>query len=114
MKQKPTMTFGQWKGISFIVITSNLKFNSMYRRRNMPNPTRILSGDHDNAHESGVLQESRIDDCWNVDANRHLSAAWTGFTQFTILDEKPPNEFLMVLGAAYQNSINHKASLFVA
>ena len=32
-----------------------------------------------------VLQESRIDDSWNIDANRNLSKPWTGFTQFTLL-----------------------------
>ena len=30
-----------------------------------------------------------VDDCWNVDGDRELSDTWTGFTRFTILDEKP-------------------------
>ena len=30
-----------------------------------------------------VLQESRIDDCWNIGGSRDLSDSWTGFTQFT-------------------------------
>ena len=38
-----------------------------------------------------VLQESRLDDYWNVDADRDLSQAWTGFTQFTILNGKTPD-----------------------
>ena len=29
-----------------------------------------------------VMQESRIDDYWNVDGSRDLSDSWTGFTQF--------------------------------
>ena len=37
-----------------------------------------------------VLQESRVDDCWNIDANRNLSESWTRFTQTTILNEKLP------------------------
>ena len=37
-----------------------------------------------------VMQESRIDDYWNIDGSRDLSDSWTGFTQFTLLDEKPP------------------------
>ena len=40
-----------------------------------------------------VLQESRIDDEWNVGGYRDLSEAWTGFTQFTILSDKPPDGF---------------------
>ena len=36
------------------------------------------------------MQESRIDDYWNIDGSRDLSDSWTGFTQFTLLSEKPP------------------------
>ena len=38
-----------------------------------------------------VMQERRIDDCWNIDGSRDLSDSWIGFTQFTLLDEKPPD-----------------------
>ena len=38
-----------------------------------------------------VLQESRIDDYWDIDGARDLSDSWTGFTQFTLLKEKPPD-----------------------
>ena len=41
-----------------------------------------------------VMQEGRIDDYWNIDGSRDLSGSWTGFTQFTLLDEKPPDGFL--------------------
>ena len=37
-----------------------------------------------------VMQEKRLDDYWDVDANRNLSDSWKGFTQFTSLKEKPP------------------------
>ena len=40
------------------------------------------------------MQESRIDDCWNIDGSRDLSDPWTGFTQFTLLEEKPLDGFL--------------------
>ena len=40
-----------------------------------------------------VMQESRIDDYWNVDGSR-LSGSWTGFTQFTLLNEKPPDGYM--------------------
>ena len=37
------------------------------------------------------MQESHIiDDYFNIDASRDLSDSWTGFTQFTLLSEKPP------------------------
>ena len=38
-----------------------------------------------------VKQEKRMDDCWNVDGSRDLSDPWTGFTQFTLLDQKAPD-----------------------
>ena len=41
-----------------------------------------------------VKQEKRIDDYWNVDGSRHLSDPWTGFTQFTLLDEKAPDGYM--------------------
>ena len=37
------------------------------------------------------MQERRIDDYWNVDGSRDLSDSWTGFTQFILLEEKPPD-----------------------
>ena len=41
-----------------------------------------------------VMQERRIDDCWNIDGSRDLSDSWTGFTQFTLLEEKPPDGYM--------------------
>ena len=38
-----------------------------------------------------VKLEKRIDDYWNIDGSRNLSAPWTGFTQFVLLDEKVPD-----------------------
>ena len=40
-----------------------------------------------------VKQEKRIDDYWNIDGSRDLSDPWTGFTQFTLLDEKAPDGY---------------------
>ena len=33
-------------------------------------------------------------DYWNVDGSRDLSDYWTGFTQFTLLEEKPPDGYM--------------------
>ena len=41
-----------------------------------------------------VKQEKRIDDYWNIDGSRDLSDYWTGFTQFTLLEEKPPHGYM--------------------
>ena len=41
-----------------------------------------------------VKQEKRIDDYWNFDGSRNLSDPWTGFTQFTLLEEKAPDGYM--------------------
>ena len=41
-----------------------------------------------------VKQEHRIDDYWNIDGSRDLSDPWTSFTQFTLLEEKPPDGYM--------------------
>ena len=45
-----------------------------------------------------VMQESRIDDYWNIDGSRDLSDSWTGFAQFTLLSEKPPEGYIWSRG----------------
>ena len=40
------------------------------------------------------MQESRIDDCWNIDVSKDLPDSWTDFTQFTLLMEKPPDGYM--------------------
>ena len=51
-----------------------------------------------------VLQESRIDDHWNVDVDRNLSDSWTGFTEFTLLKGKTSQRIYAVRVAAYKGS----------
>ena len=41
-----------------------------------------------------VKQEKRIDDYWNIDGSRYMSDPWTGFTQFTLLEEKAPDGYM--------------------
>ena len=40
------------------------------------------------------MQERRIDDCWIIDGSRDLSDSWTSFTQFTLLEGKPPDGYM--------------------
>ena len=40
-----------------------------------------------------VLMETHIEDYWNVDGERELSDAWTGFTRFILLTERPPDGY---------------------
>ena len=41
-----------------------------------------------------MSNKKRIDDYWNIDGSRDLSDPWTGFTQFTLLDEKALTDIL--------------------
>ena len=40
------------------------------------------------------MQESRIDDYWNIDGSRVVCGSWTSFTQFTLSNEKPPDGYM--------------------
>ena len=61
-----------------------------------------------------VMQESRIDDYWNIDGSRDLSDSWTGFTQFTLLDEKPPDGYMWSGRETDKTAGNIQARLFMA
>ena len=59
-------------------------------------------------------QERCIDDYWNIDGSRDLSDSWTGFTQFTLLDEKPPDGFLWSGVETDEKTADIQARSFVA
>ena len=47
-----------------------------------------------NTHTSlDEMLEQNIDDYWNFDGERELSDAWTDFTRFVLLSERPPDGF---------------------
>ena len=64
------------------------------REESFPIPLKYIDVSRTTHTNLDVKQERRIDYCWNIDGSRDLSDYWTGFTQFTLLEEKPPNGFL--------------------
>ena len=64
------------------------------REESFPVPLKYIDVSRTTHTNFDVKQERRIDDYWNVDGSRDLSDPWTGFTQFTLLEEKPPDGFL--------------------
>ena len=64
------------------------------REESFPIPLKYIDVSRTTKTNLDVKQERRIDDCWNIDGSRDLSDSWTGFTQFTLLEEKPPDGFL--------------------
>ena len=64
------------------------------REESFPIPLKYIDVSRTTRTKLDVKQESRIDDYWNIDASRDLSASWTGFTQFTLLEEEPPDGYM--------------------
>ena len=64
------------------------------REESFPIPLKNIDVSRTTHTNLDVTQEKRIDDYWNIDGCRDLSDPWTGFTQFTLLEEKPPDGYM--------------------
>ena len=64
------------------------------REESFPIPLKYIDVTRTTHTNLDVKQEKRIDDYWNIDGSRDLSDPWTGFTQFTVLDEKAPDGYM--------------------
>ena len=64
------------------------------REESFPIPLKYIDVSRTTHTNLDVKQERRIDDYWNIDGSRDLSDSWTGFTQFTLLEEKLPNGYM--------------------
>ena len=68
------------------------------REESFPIPLKYIDVSRTTHTNMDVKQERRIDDYWNIDGSRDLSDYWTGFTQFTLLEEKPPDGYMWSRG----------------
>ena len=64
------------------------------REESFPIPLKYIDVSRTTHTNLDVKQEKRIDGYWNIDGPRDLSDPWTGFTQFTLLEEKPPDGYV--------------------
>ena len=64
------------------------------REESFPIPLKYIDVSRTTHTNLDVKQEKRIDDYWNIDGSRDLSDPWTGFTQFILLEEKPPDGYM--------------------
>ena len=64
------------------------------REESFPIPLKYIDVTRTTHTNLDVKQERRIDDYWNMDGSQDLSDSWTGFTQFTLLEEKPPDGYM--------------------
>ena len=65
------------------------------REESLPIPLKYIDVSRTTHRNLDVKQEKGIDDFWNVDGPRDLSSPWTGFTQLTQLEEKPPDRYVV-------------------
>ena len=89
------MISGPCQETSYTAITLNLgvKLHSP-REESFPIPPKYIDVCRTTHTNLDVKQEKRIDNYWNIDGSRDLSDPWTGFTQFTLLEETPPDGYM--------------------
>ena len=85
------MIFGPCQEASYTASTLNPESNFTRREKNHSLfSLKYIDVTRTTHTNSDVKQEKRIDDYWNIDGSRDLSDPWTGFTQFTLLEEEKP------------------------
>ena len=65
----------------------------MPKDETFPIPTKYIDVTTTTNTSLDVMIEKQIEDYWNVDGEKELSDAWTGFTRFILLNERPPEGF---------------------
>ena len=81
------------------------------REESFPSPLKYIDVSRTTRTNLDVLQESRIDDYWNIDGSRDLSEYWTGFTQFILLEEKPPDGYMWPRERLTKKNILHPSQI---
>ena len=64
------------------------------REESFPIPLKYIDVSRTTPTNLDVKQEKGIDDYWIIEGSRDLSDPWTGFTQFTLLEEEPPDGYM--------------------
>ena len=86
------MTSGRSLENSFIVTTLYQESNFTSERTNISSSDEVHRR-YQNDSSLDVLMEKHIEDYLNVNEERELSDAWTGFTRFVLLNERPPDGY---------------------
>ena len=63
----------------------------MAKEESFPIPLKHIDVTRTTYTSLDVMLEKQVEDYWNVDGERELSDAWTGFTRFMLLNERPPD-----------------------
>ena len=78
------------------------------REESFPIPLKYIDVSRTTHTNLDVKQEKRIDDYWNIDGFWDLLDPWTGFTQFTLLEEKPPDGYMWSVGRWTRNQLTSR------
>ena len=109
MTVKPETIFGQSKGITFSLFTLNQELKLFVpNEESFPIPLRHVDVARRTNTAWDVLLKAELMIVGTL-MTRNLSEHWTGFTQFTILNEKPPHGCMSSGGRLTNNARNHKA-----
>ena len=84
------------------------------REESFPIPLKYIDVTRTTHTNLDVKQEKRIDDYWNIDGSRDLSDPWTGFTQFTLLEEKAPDGYMWSGGRLTRKQLTSRPDFFLA
>ena len=84
------------------------------REESFPVPLKYIDVSRTTHTNLDVKQEKRINDYWNIDGSRDLSDPWTGFTQFTLLEEKASKRIYVVRGEIHEKTAYIQARSFTA
>ena len=79
------------------------------REESFPIPLKYIDVTRTTHTNLDVKLEKRIDDYWNIYGSRDLSDPWTGFTQFTFLDEKAPDGYTLSGGRLTRKQLTSRS-----
>ena len=108
MTLKPVPTSGRFKVTSSIVITMDLEFNNVPKEETFPIPLKYINVTRSTYADLDIMQEKRIDDCWNVETNRSLSDSWKRYTKFYLFERKKSKMIHMVPGETNKNRSSYQ------
>ena len=63
------------------------------REESFPIPLKYVDVTRNTDTSLDAMLEKHIEDYWNVDGEKELSDAWTGFARFVLLKERPPEGY---------------------
>ena len=93
MMRKLKMISGPFQAILFTVITLNPESNCTCREKNHFHSDEVHRRYQKHSYITWCNDGENIDDYCNVDGEKELSDAWTGFTRFMLLNERPPDGY---------------------